>query len=79
MAIIIDGKRISQEIKDELKDKVEALKAVGKKAALAVVQVGNDPASCVYVNKKKMEFENENNENIFVIYFDDLSYHKYFY
>ena len=53
MAIIIDGKRISQEIKDELKDKVEALKAVGEKAALAVVQVGNDPASCVYVNNKK--------------------------
>lgn len=53
MAIIIDGKRISQEIKDELKDKVEALKAEGKKAALAVVQVGNDPASCVYVNNKK--------------------------
>ena len=53
MAIIIDGIRISQEIKDELKDKVEALKAVGKKAALAVVQVGNDPASCVYVNNKK--------------------------
>ena len=53
MAIIIDGKRISQEIKDELKDKVEALKAVGKKAALAVVQVGKDPASCVYVNNKK--------------------------
>ena len=53
MAIIIDGKRISQEIKYELKDKVEALKAVGKKAALAVVQVGNDPASCVYVNNKK--------------------------
>ena len=53
MAIIIDGKRISQEIKDDLKDKVEALKAVGKKAALAVVQVGNDPASCVYVNNKK--------------------------
>ena len=53
MAIIIDGKRISQEIKDELKDKVEALKAVGKKAALAVVQVGNDPASCVHVNHKK--------------------------
>ena len=32
---------------------MEALKAVGKKAALAVVQVGNDPASCVYVNNKK--------------------------
>jgi len=53
MAYIIDGKRISQEIKDELKVKVETLKAEGKKAALAVIQVGNDPASSVYVNNKK--------------------------
>ena len=53
MASIIDGKRISQEIKDELKVKVEALKAEGKTAALAVIQVGNDPASSVYVNNKK--------------------------
>ncbi len=53
MAVIIDGKRISQEIKDELKEKVERLKADGKNAALAVIQVGNDPASCVYVNNKK--------------------------
>ncbi len=53
MAVIIDGKRISQEIKDELKAKVEGLKAEGKQAALAVIQVGNDPASCVYVNNKK--------------------------
>lgn len=53
MASIIDGKKISQEIKDELKAKVEALKAEGKKAALAVIQVGNDPASSVYVNNKK--------------------------
>ena len=53
MAYIIDGKRISKELKDELKEKVEALKAQGKKAALAVIQVGNDPASSVYVNNKK--------------------------
>ena len=53
MAQIIDGKRISQEIKDELKEKVESLKVEGKKAALAVIQVGNDPASSVYVNNKK--------------------------
>lgn len=53
MAVIIDGKKISQEIKDELKEKVAALKAEGKQAALAVIQVGNDPASCVYVNNKK--------------------------
>lgn len=53
MAQIIDGKRISQEIKDELREKVESLKAEGKEAALAVIQVGNDPASSVYVNNKK--------------------------
>ncbi len=53
MAYIIDGKRISKELKDELKEKVEHLKAEGKKAALAVIQVGNDPASSVYVNNKK--------------------------
>ena len=53
MASIIDGKKISQEIKDELKAKVEGLKAGGKTAALAVIQVGNDPASSVYVNNKK--------------------------
>lgn len=53
MAYIIDGKKISQVIKDELKEKVERLKAEGKQAALAVIQVGNDPASSVYVNNKK--------------------------
>ncbi len=53
MAEIIDGKKISQQIKDELKDKVEALKANGKTGALAVIQVGEDPASSVYVRNKK--------------------------
>lgn len=53
MAQIIDGKRISQEIKDELKEIVQSQKAEGKEAALAVIQVGNDPASSVYVNNKK--------------------------
>jgi len=50
---LIDGKRISQEIKDELKEKVENLKARGKEICLAVIQVGSDPASSVYVNNKK--------------------------
>ncbi len=53
MTQIIDGKRISQEIKDELREKVASLKEEGKEAALAVIQVGNDPASSVYVNNKK--------------------------
>jgi methylenetetrahydrofolate dehydrogenase (NADP+)/methenyltetrahydrofolate cyclohydrolase len=53
MAQIIDGKKISQEIKDELKEQVAKLKAEGKEITLAVIQVGNDPASSVYVNNKK--------------------------
>lgn len=50
---IIDGKKISQEIKDELRDKVADLKSQGKDICLAVIQVGNDPASSVYVGNKK--------------------------
>jgi methylenetetrahydrofolate dehydrogenase (NADP+)/methenyltetrahydrofolate cyclohydrolase len=50
---IIDGKKISQEIKDELKEKVANLKAQGTNICLAVIQVGNDPASSVYVGNKK--------------------------
>ena len=50
---IIDGKKISQEIKDELKEKVATLKEKGKTFTLAVIQVGDDPASSVYVGNKK--------------------------
>ena len=50
---LIDGKKISKEIKDELKEEVAVLKANGREVCLAVVQVGNDPASSVYVNNKK--------------------------
>ena len=58
MTQIIDGKKISQEIKDELKAKVESLKAEGKDIpCLAVIQVGNDPASTVYVGNKKKACE----------------------
>lgn len=50
---VINGKKISSEIKDELKSRVAELKAEGKTIALAVIQVGNDPASSVYVGNKK--------------------------
>lgn len=50
---VINGKKISSEIKDELKLRVAELKAEGKTIALAVIQVGNDPASSVYVGNKK--------------------------
>ena len=53
MTQLIDGKKISKEIKDELKQEVGRLKEEGKQICLAVVQVGNDPASSVYVNNKK--------------------------
>lgn len=53
MALIIDGKKISQDIKNELKEKVELLHAKGAALCLAVIQVGNDPASTVYVRNKK--------------------------
>lgn len=57
MAKLIDGKRISAEIKDELKREVAEWKEKGKEAALAVIQVGNDPASSVYVRNKKRACE----------------------
>ena len=53
MAKIIDGKNISQEIKDELKERVAALKENGVEVTLAVIQVGSNPASTVYVGNKK--------------------------
>lgn len=57
MAKLIDGKLISKQIKDELKDKVAALRSEGREICLAVIQVGNDPASSVYVGNKKKACE----------------------
>lgn len=54
---IIDGKKISQEIKDELREKMAELKQKGGSRCLAVIQVGDDPASLVYVNNKKKACE----------------------
>lgn len=57
MTQIIDGKAISTQIKEELKIRVAALKRGGKEISLAVIQVGQDPASSVYVNNKKKACE----------------------
>lgn len=57
MAFLIDGKKIAAEIKEELKAEVTELKEQGIEGALAVIQVGADPASSVYVRNKKLACE----------------------
>ncbi|MBR4223369.1 MAG: bifunctional methylenetetrahydrofolate dehydrogenase/methenyltetrahydrofolate cyclohydrolase FolD [Oscillospiraceae bacterium] len=50
---IIDGKKVSARVKSDVRAEAEALKAKGIGIGLAVVIVGDDPASRVYVNNKK--------------------------
>ena len=57
MAKILNGKEVSQRIKEELKNEVTALKEKGIHPGLAVIIVGDDPASRVYVNSKKKACE----------------------
>ena len=57
MAKIIDGKQISLDIKNELKEKGAKYKEQGIEITLAVVKVGNDPASAVYVRNKEKACE----------------------
>ncbi len=54
---IIDGKAISKQIKEECRLKAERYKAQGIEITLAVIQVGSDPASGVYVRNKKRACE----------------------
>ena len=53
MANIIDGKLVSKKVKQEVADEVVVLKEKGITPGLAVIIVGDDPASRVYVNNKK--------------------------
>lgn len=55
--IVMDGKAVSAAVKDEVKKEVEELKTKGKVPSLAVVLVGNNPASKVYVGNKKKACE----------------------
>ena len=57
MAILLKGKDVSARIKDELKKEVTALKEKGIHPGLAVILVGEDPASQVYVRNKKLACE----------------------
>jgi len=52
VAIILDGKKLSAEVRAEVRMRVETLVAGGIKPGLAVVLVGDDPASATYVRNK---------------------------
>ena len=54
---LIDGKVISAAVKERVKNEVAALKEQGITTGLAVIIVGEDPASKVYVNNKKKACE----------------------
>ena len=57
MYTLIDGKSVSAKVKEEAKAEVSALNEQGIEVALAVIIVGNDPASKVYVGNKKKACE----------------------
>lgn len=53
----IDGKAVAAQIKQELKEQVQQLAKDNITVTLAVIQVGQDPASCVYVRNKQRTCE----------------------
>ena len=57
MAEIIDGKELAKKVRKELKKEVDQLKENGIKPKLAVIMVGNDPGSTVYVRNKSKACE----------------------
>ncbi len=57
MATLLSGKVVSARVKNELKSEVENLKTQGKQTGLAVILVGEDPASKVYVRNKEKACE----------------------
>ena len=57
MAEIIDGKELAKKVRKELKKEVETLKEKGINPKLAVIMVGNDPGSTVYVRNKSKACE----------------------
>lgn len=54
---IIDGKAVSKKVKEDVKAECEQLKAKGITPGLAVIIVGDDPASQVYVHNKEVACE----------------------
>ncbi len=56
-AVVIDGKKIAEDVREEVGSRVQALAKQGVIPGLAVVQVGSDPASSVYVRNKRRTCE----------------------
>lgn len=54
-AVILDGKKIAASIREELKDRIQACIAQGAAPGLAVVLVGENPASVSYVTAKERD------------------------
>ncbi len=57
MATILDGKALAGKLKEEIRKQVSALQSEGVYPKLAVILVGDDPASQVYVRNKKRDCE----------------------
>src|SRR3954469_23280343 len=64
MAEIIDGRAIAKEIRAELKDRVAVLRDKGVQPGLAVILVGEDPASATYVRLKNSDAQKTNIESV---------------
>lgn len=54
MAVLLDGKMVSQKIRNDLKEQVEEMRKEGIIPKLAVIMVGNDPGSKIYVRNKSL-------------------------
>ncbi|MDX1959989.1 MAG: tetrahydrofolate dehydrogenase/cyclohydrolase catalytic domain-containing protein [Leptospiraceae bacterium] len=52
MSIVLDGKKLADKIKQELKQKIDSLKPTERKPSLATILVGDNPSSHTYVNMK---------------------------
>lgn len=73
MTIIIDGKAHAQTLKDAVACKVSYLKSLGIQPGLAVIVVGDDPASQIYVNAKCQQSEMEGIRSFKYHYAADIS------
>lgn len=70
MTKIIDGKKVAKELKENLRKVIELFPT---KPKLAVIQVGDDPASKIYVNMKRKEAEKIGIDFMFIKYDSDIN------